>query len=161
MPDLSPLSFDAAVELLRHASDREDISRIVLRAARHRFARACLLTVYPQAYVGFMGVGDGFEDVAGVAVEKSAPSVFQLVEKSRAHYLGPLQRFVAHGAWVKATGKRIPRTIVVLPILVREKVVSLLVCDNGHDAHVDGDVGELLILSQHIAGSYEALIRQG
>jgi hypothetical protein len=159
--DLSPLSFDAAVSLLRQASDRDAIARIVLRAARRSFARACLLTVYPHAYVGFMGAGEGFDDVAGVAIGKDDPSVFQLVERSRAHYLGPLQRFPAHGTWVKSTGKRIPRTLVVLPILVREKVVSLLVADNGHDAHVDGDVGELLILAQHIAGSFEALIRQG
>jgi len=157
-PDHAPLSFDEATRLLASAKDRNDIAAIVLRAARARFARAALLMVHPHAFVGWQGLGEGFEDIARVSVPRDVPSVFSLVATSNAHYLGPLQRQAAHGAWVKATGKRIPRSIVVLPILVRGRTVSLLVADNGHDQHVDGDVGELLILSRHIAASWENLL---
>ena len=159
--DWSPLRFDEASERLKIVSSRDDIGRVVLRAARTHFARACLLTVYPQAFVGWLGVGEGFEAIADVVVRRDAPSVFKLVADSRAHYLGPLQRFAAHGAWVKATGKRIPRSLVVMPILVRGRAVNLLVADNGHDEHVGSDVGELLILAQQIAASYESLIGRG
>jgi len=161
MPDMSPLSFDAAVQHLASVSDRDEIARIVLRAARARYARAALLIAYPHAFVGWQGTGEGFEDIANISIPQDAQSVFSLVATSRAHYLGPLQRFAAHGAWVKATGRRIPRSLVVMPILVRGRVASLLVADNGHDQHVTGDIGELLILAQHIAGSYEKLIRKG
>jgi hypothetical protein len=157
-PDRSPLSFDEATRLLASAKDRNDIAAIVLRAAHARFARAALLMVHPHAFVGWQGLGEGFEDIARVSVPRDVPSVFSLVASSNAHYLGPLQRQSAHGAWVKATGKRIPRSIVVLPILVRGRTVSLLVADNGHDQHVDGDVGELLIPSRHIAASWENLL---
>ena len=159
--DVSPLSFADAVSWLGRVSDRDDIARVVLRAARGHFARAALLTVYPHAFVGWQGVGEGFEDIASVSIPREAQSVFSLVADSRAHYLGPLQRFTAHGGWVKATGKRIPRSLLVLPILVRGRTVSLLVVDNGHDQHVGSDVGELLILAQHIATSYETLIQRG
>jgi hypothetical protein len=160
--DWSPLAFDDAVAALGAVHDRDDIARIVLRAARARFARACVLTVYPHAFIGWQGVGEGFESdkVVDVAVPRGAQSVFALVEGSRAHYLGPLQRFVAHGAWVKATGKKIPKSLAVLPVLVRGRVVNLIVVDNGHDQHVGSEVGELLILARHIAASYEALMRQ-
>lgn len=157
-PDHSPLTFDEATRLLASANDRNDIAAIVLRAARARFARAALLMVHPHAFVGWQGLGDGFEDIARVSIPRDVPSVFSLVASSNAHYLGPLQRQPAHGAWVKATGKRIPRSVVVLPILVRGRTVSLLVADNGHDQHVDGDVGELLILARHIAASWENLL---
>ena len=162
-PDLSPLSFDEAVALLKTAKGRDDIARVVLRAARAHFTRACLITVYPHAFVGWQGVGEGFdtEKLVDIALPRNVPSVFALVADSRAHYLGPLQRFTAHGAWVKATGKKIPKSVAVLPILVRGRVVNLLVVDNGHDQHVGSDVGGLLILAQHIAGTYEKLIQRG
>jgi hypothetical protein len=42
---------------------------------------------------------------------------------------------------------------------VRGKPVHLLYVDNGPDQLTPPDVGELLILSQSVARSYEALIR--
>ena len=158
--DWSPITFTDAAERLKLIKTREDIARVVLRAARSRFSRACLLTVYPHAIVGWYGVGEGYEGIADVVVRRDAPSVFDLVANSGAHSLGPLQRFPAHGAWVKATGKRIPRSVFVMPILVRGQTVSLLVADNGHDADTSVEVGELLILAQHIALSFESLIEQ-
>ncbi len=161
--DLSPLSFNDAVEALKTATGRDDIARIVLRAARSRFARACVLTVYPHAFVGWQGAGEGFETdkLVEFALPRTQQSVFSLVTESRAHYLGPLQRFPAHGLWVKATGRKLPKSLAVLPVLVRGRTVNLLVVDNGHDQHVGSDVGELLILSRHIAGTYESLIQKG
>ncbi len=158
---LSPLSFEEAAELLTGASSRDDIARVVLRAARAQFARACLITVYHHAFVGWQGVGDGFDSatLVDVSLARELPSVFALVADSRAYYLGPLQPFTANGVWVKATGKKIPKSVAVLPILVRGRVVNLLVVDNGHDQHVGSDVGGLLILAQRIAGTYEQLLQ--
>lgn len=159
--DESPLSFADATRLLSAAADRTAIARIVLRAARSRFARACLLTVYPDRLVGWMGIGEGFasEQLRDVVIERSTPSVFSLVAQSRSHYLGPLTKLPAHGAWVKATGRKIPKSLAVFPILVRERPVNLLVVDEGHDQHVSPEVGEVLILAQQIAGTYETLMR--
>ena len=159
--DESPLSFADATRLLSAAADRTAIARIVLRAARSRFARACLLTVYPDRLVGWMGLGEGFasEQLRDVVIERSAPSVFSLVAQSRSYYLGPLTKLPARGAWVKATGRKIPKSLAVFPILVRERPVNLLVVDEGHDQHVSPEVGEVLILAQQIAGTYETLMR--
>ncbi len=159
--DLGPISFDDAIARLSEVKERDEIARIVLRAARTTFDRAALLTVYPHAYVGWMGTGDGFEDIHKVSLTKDAESVFSLVEQSRAHYRGPLQKYRAHGVWVKATGRRIPRSLIVLPILVRGTVTAMLVADDGHDEHVQGEIGELLILAQHIAASFESLLTKG
>lgn len=161
--DESPLSFADASEMLKGAADRNAIAKVVLRAARTRFARACLLTVYSDRIVGWMGLGDGMETdrLRAIALSRAERSVFSFVVDSRAHYLGPLAKWPAHGTWVKATGRQIPRSLAVFPILVRGRAVNVLVVDNGHDRHVDNDVGELLILAQQIAKTYETLLRSG
>ncbi len=158
--DDSPLSFADATRLLHTASDRTAIARIVLRAARTRFSRACLLAVYPDRLVGWVGLGEGMESerLRDVVMRRDDRSVFSRVAESRSHHLGPLARLPEHGAWVKATGRQIPKSLAVFPILVRGRPVNLLVVDNGHDQNVDSDVGEVLILAQQIAKTYETLL---
>jgi hypothetical protein len=155
-----PLSFAEASRALATAEDRNAIARIVLRAARTRFERACLLTVFPDRLVGWLGLGEGMETerLRGVVLDRRERSVFGVVADSRAHYLGPLPRWSAHGGWVKATGRKIPRSLAVFPLLVKGRPVSLLVVDNGHDRHADSDVGEVLILAQQIAKAWEGLL---
>jgi hypothetical protein len=53
-----------------------------------------------------------------------------------------------------------PKTSVILPLLVRGKVVHLLYLDNGPDQLTTPDVGELMILAQSVGRSYEAMIRR-
>jgi hypothetical protein len=156
-----PLEFDAAVAALAEVHTRREIAQVVLRYAISRFQRAALLTVHPGAIVGWCGAPKAFHDaVRAYRVERDARTVFALVADSRAHYIGPLQTWRAHGAWVKQTDKVLPRSVAVLPILVRGRVLNVLYGDNGHDAHVESDVGELLILGQRIAQSYEALLAE-
>ena len=60
----------------------------------------------------------------------------------------------------KLLGAGFPKTAVILPLLVRGKVVHLLYVDNGPDQLTPPDVGELLILSQSVGRSYEAMIKR-
>jgi len=161
--DESPLSFADATRKLGTAKDRDSIATLVLRAARTKFARACLLTVFPDRIVGWMGIGDGMDGdvLKRIVLDGALPSVFRLVAESRSHYLGPLARWQAHGAWVKGTGRKIPRSVAVFPILVKGRPVSLIYVDNGHDKHVSSDVGEILILAQQIAKAWETLLVEG
>ena len=52
-----------------------------------------------------------------------------------------------------------PKTAVILPLLVRGKLVHLLYLDHGPDKITPPDIGELLILSQSVTRSYEALLQ--
>lgn len=158
--DEGPLSFAEALAALEGVVDRTGIGRIVLRYARARAARAALLTVHPHHFVGWEGIGEGLETtrLRQILLDRAEPSVFSLVLQSKAPYIGPLQKLRGNGAWVKATGKKIPKSVVVLPVLVKGNAINLLYLDGGHDAHVDADIGELTILAQRIAGSYEQLL---
>jgi len=160
--DDTPLSFDEATEALKGVRGRSEIARVVLRYAVSKFSRAALLTVHPRNVLGWEGIGEDLTTarLSTFRLSRDEKSVFALVAQSRAHYIGPLQRWPGNGAWVKHTGRKLPQSVAVFPVLVRGNVVNLLYGDNGHGAHVESDVGELLILAQRIADSYESLIRR-
>jgi hypothetical protein len=60
----------------------------------------------------------------------------------------------------KLLGGGFPTTAVLMPLLVREKLVHLLYVDQGPGELTPPDVGELLIVSQSVTRSYEALIKR-
>jgi len=89
-----------------------------------------------------------------------SPAVFKTVVDARAHYLGALTKTKVNIQFLRATGKQVPLSAFVIPVLVRGRVVNLLYADNGHKAHSPSDIGELLILAQHISRSYESLFER-
>jgi hypothetical protein len=158
-PVEDPLSHPEARAMIAAANHRDDVAVALLRAARSRFARAAMVMLHPDRVLGWMGLGEGMAHLSGFALPRSQPSVFQLVAESRAHFVGALSRQVAHGTWVKATGKRIPLSIAALPVLLRGEVVHILVVDNGHQQHIEAsDLTELLLLAQDAANRYEELL---
>jgi hypothetical protein len=160
--DESPLAFDEALRLLQGVSDRDAIAHIVLRASRSKAARALLMTVQGGVALGWDGLGEGMSGHAsrGVAVPLAAASAFQLVVRTRSHFMGPLQKTPSNIRFLAATGKQIPLSSLLFPILFRGRVSHLLYLDNGHKQQAPTDVGEMLILSQRIAQSVEALVER-
>jgi hypothetical protein len=145
-----------------HVHDRDGIAAVILQAARTQFARAFLLTVHADAFTGWMGAGVGVDDdkLHAFRLPRDHKSVFALVADSRAFYSGPLQRFIAHGAWVKASGRQIPSSLAVLPLVVRERVINLLVVDNGHEHDVGGEFAAIAAVLEDAARAYEVILRE-
>jgi len=158
--DVSPLPFEKAREMLKTVQDRDSIARIVLRASRSKAERALLLLVQGNVVLGWDGLGDGLENgaAARIAVALGAPSAFDLVVKTRSHFLGPLKKTPLNIRFLAQAGKKVPLSSLVLPILHRGRVSHVLYLDNGHKKQAPTDVGEMLILSQRIAQSVEALV---
>jgi hypothetical protein len=53
----------------------------------------------------------------------------------------------------------VPKSVVMMPLLVRGKLVHIVYVDQGNGQMTPPDVGELLILSQAVGRAYEAMIR--
>lgn len=161
-PPLSPLSFSEAQAELARSLDREDVARTVLRFAAGKWRRNLLLSVQGSLVTGWHGMGSGVREASvrriGVALREQ--STFRLVRDTRSHYVGPIRRDAAMGVFYKLLGGGFPTTAVILPLLVRGKVVHLLYVDNGPDQLTPPDVGELLILSQSVGRSYEAMMKR-
>lgn len=161
-PAPAPLGFAEAQKLLQSSNDREDVGRTVLRFALAKWRRALLLSVQGDLLIGWHGVGQGIREraVQQIGIPLRPSSTFKLVHDTRSHYVGPVKRDAGTAVFYKLLGGGFPGTAVMLPLLVREKLVHILYVDNGPDQLTPPDVGELLILSQSVARSYEAMLRR-
>jgi hypothetical protein len=161
-PVLTPLTFAEAQAELARSSDREDVATTVLRYAVSKWQRSLLLSVQGSLVTGWRGMGKGVREgsVRRIGISLQGPSTFRLVRDTRSHYIGPVRRDAASGFFYKLLGGGYPTTAVILPLLVRGKLVHLLYVDNGPGQLTPPDVGELLILSQSVGRSYEAMIRR-
>ncbi|WP_224242860.1 GspE/PulE/PilB domain-containing protein [Hyalangium gracile] len=167
-PAPKPYSFAEAQAQLAKSLDREDVATTVLRYAVGKWRRCLLLSVQGSLVTGWHGMGRGVRDAAvrriGVALREQ--NTFRLVRDTRSHYIGPVRRDTAMNVFYRLLGadKRpeppFPKTAVILPLLVRGKVVHLLYLDNGPEQLTTPDVGELLILAQSVARSYEEMFRR-
>jgi len=160
--DESPLEFKAALKALEGVTDRDSIAHIVLRASRSKAARALLLHVQGGVAVGWDGLGEGLENGAAraVAIPLALESAFSLVVRSRSHYMGPLQKTPLNIRFLAMLGKKVPLSSLLFPILHKGRVSHMLYLDNGHKQQAPTDVGEMLILSQRIAQTVDALVER-
>ncbi|WNG56926.1 general secretion pathway protein GspE [Archangium gephyra] len=161
-PPPTPLTFAEAQAELGRSLDREQVATTVLRFALGKWKRSLLLSVQGNLVTGWRGMGQGVREAAvkRIGIGLQAPSTFRLVRDTRSHYVGPVRRDAASGLFYKLLGGDYPTTAVILPLLVRGKLVHLLYVDNGPGQLTPPDVGELLILSQGVNRSYEAMIRR-
>ncbi len=158
--DETPLEFKQALKALEGVTDRDSIAHIVLRASRSKAARALLLQVQGGVALGWDGLGEGLENATQVAIPLSADSAFQLVAKTRSHYMGPLQKTPLNIRFLATLGKKVPLSSLLFPILHKGRVSHMLYLDNGHKQQAPTDVGEMLILSQRISQTVAALIER-
>jgi hypothetical protein len=159
---VTPLSFSEAQWLLQASIDREDVARTVLRFALGKWKRCLLLSVQANLVTGWHGVGEGIREdaVLRIGIALRGQSTFKLVRDTRSHYIGPVKADPGSTSFYKLLGGGFPQTAVMLPLLVRGKVVHVLYVDNGPAQLTPPDIGELLILSQSVARSYEAMIKR-
>ena len=158
--DEAPLDFKQALKALDGVTDRDSIAHIVLRASRSKAARALLLQVQGGVALGWDGLGEGLDhgEARQVAIPLSAESAFSLVVKTRSHYMGPLQKTPLNIRFLATLGKKVPLSSLLFPILHKGRVSHMLYLDNGHKQQAPTDVGEMLILSQRISQTVEALV---
>lgn len=159
---LPALTFVEAQAALQKSTDREDIASTILRFARSKFRRALLLSVQGDLVTGWQGLGRGVQQraVQRIGVTLREQNTFKLVRDLRSHFVGPMKKTPGMTVFYSLLGGGFPTTAVVLPLLVRSKPVHLLYLDQGPGELTPPDVGELLIVSQSVSRSYEALIRQ-
>lgn len=160
-PEPPPLTFAEAQKLLQSSGDRQDIARTVLRFARSKFRRALLLNVQGDLVTGWTGLGMRVSQraVQRIGVSLREQNTLKLVRDLRSHFVGPMKQTPGMDVFYKLLGGAYPATAVLMPLLVRGKPVHLLYVDQGPKQLTPPDVGELLIVSQGVTRSYEALIR--
>lgn len=161
-PPLQPLSFAEAQAAIAKSEDREDVARNVLRFAVSKFHRALILSVQGDLLMGWHGAGQGVHEKAvrriGVSLRENGS--FKLVKDSKSHYVGPMKGGPGTAMFYKLLKGGVPKSVVMMPLLVRSKLVHIVYVDQGSNQMTPPDIGELLILAQGVGRAYDAMIRK-
>jgi hypothetical protein len=157
-----PITAVAAREALANADERDQIFTLLLRAIRSRARWAGLLTVQGGAAIGRLALAEpglDTEDIASVLLPLDARSAFRTAIIERRHVVGPVATDDDDiDSMIARMGGAVPPSALLLPIVLRDRVVALAV---GH--RVDrplglGEVAELLPLAQVAADAVGRLI---
>ncbi len=122
---------------LKDAEIRDDIADVLLEFCEAFFRRRLVLVVRKDHIVGWRGEGEGVERERVRAIEIPAhdPSVFLGVTGAGSFWLGSLPPLDANRLLIDGLGGTQPRDCLVLPVILKSRVVCYLYGDN-----LDGSV---------------------
>jgi len=158
----SPLAVVRARELLATADDRDTVFLTLLRAARARARYAGLLTVQGGVAIGRLALGEVGIDVTAiqkVLIPLDVVSPFRAVAHNQQPHIGALHTGEQSiDAMVLRLGGTMPPSALLMPIVLRDRVVAIVVAHRGHSDLKLVDVTELLPLGSAAADALGRLI---
>jgi hypothetical protein len=151
-----------ARELLATADDRDTVFLTLLRAARARARYAGLLTVQGGAAIGRVALAEIGIDIAAITkvlIPLDAVSPFRSVVQNQQPHIGPLvSGDDAIDAMSMRFGGMLPPSALLMPIVLRDRVVAIVVAHRVHSDLKLADVTELLPLASAAADALGRLI---
>jgi hypothetical protein len=158
----SPLAIVRARELLATAEDRDTIFLTLLRAARSKARYAALLTVQGGAAIGRVALAETGVDVGAIVnvlIPLDVVSPFRSVVNNQQPHIGSLgSTDPAIDAMVIRLGGSVPPSALIMPIVLRDRVVGIVVAHRVHSDLKLVDVAELLPLGSAAADALGRLI---
>jgi len=158
----SPLAIVRARELLATAEDRDTVFLTLLRAARSKARYAALLTVQGGAVIGRVALAEQGVDVGAIAnvlLPLDVVSPFRSVVNNQQPHIGSLTSGDPHiDAMIVRLGGSMPPSALILPIVLRDRVVAIVVAHRVHSDLKLVDVAELLPLGAAAADALGRLI---
>jgi hypothetical protein len=160
----SPIPVVRARELLATAQDRDTVFLTLLRAVRGRARWAGLLTVQGGAAIGRAALAEPGIDVAGVTavlIPLDVVSPFRNVVSNHQPHIGPLISGDAGiDAMVLRLGGTLPPSALILPVVLRDRVVAIVVAHRVYSDIRLVDVAELLPMATAASDALGRLIVQ-
>lgn len=125
----------ATAEALQHAEMRDDIADAVLGFCAPLFRRRLMLVNRKGTVMGWRGEGDGVDQdkARRISIPLTDPSVFVGLTRGTELWLGPIPEMPRNKDLIAGLGGTAPKDCFILPIMVREKTVCFLYCDNVED----------------------------
>jgi hypothetical protein len=158
----SPIPVVRARELLATAEDRDTVFLTLLRAARARARYAGLLTVQGGAAIGRVALAEPTIDIAAihsVLIPLDAMSAFRAVVSNHQPHIGPIASGdPAIDSMVLRFGGTMPPSALIMPIVLRDRVVALVLAHRVYSDLKLVDVTELLPLATAASDAIGRLI---
>ena len=156
--DDEDLDFAAAVARLRDPKSRDHIARTTLRHVGRDLEFVALFIVQEGLLEGWMARGAGAENVPGTSVAVDPDSAFRVVLDTRAHYLGPLAQEEAHKDFLRRIGRSHPRSVLIVPMRIRDRTVSLLYAENGRNEIPARIAADAMLFVSHVQAAMLTLL---
>ncbi len=157
-------TLEQARAALAAAPTRDELVVVALRYARDFFEFAALFAVTRDAVAGHdaLGLEESARDMCrGTAIYTSDPGIFRTVIETRAPYLGPVAgELSGNEAILSGLGRGVPRTVLVCPIVLRDRTACVLYADNGEAPVSARRLGDLLLFVAAVGPAFERLIRE-
>ncbi|MBA3395690.1 MAG: hypothetical protein H0T89_23805 [Deltaproteobacteria bacterium] len=158
----APLMIVTARQLLATAEDRDTVFLTLLRAARSRARWAGLLTVQGGAAIGRVALAEESLDtkaIETVLIPLDVVSPFRTVVSNHQSHIGPLvSGDPGIDSMVLRLGGTMPPSALLLPIVIRERVVAIVVAHRVHSDIRLSDVTELLPMAMAASDAIARLI---
>jgi hypothetical protein len=158
-PPPDPDAVGAAIDA---AASRDEVVENVLALARHYFRRVIFFIVREPWVLGWTGAGEGMdrELAQSLRIPLDEPSVFRMASRDKTVFMGRLGPEEQNQAFARALAKRPQTNAVLLPVMVRGRVVNLIYGDNGAGGNVKPRLGDLLVRLQKVPRAYLRIIRK-
>ncbi len=114
---------------------RDDIADAVLGFCAPLFRRRLMLVNRKGTVMGWRGDGVGVDQkrMREISIPLTDPSVFVGLTQGTELWLGPIPEMPRNMELVAGLGGAAPKDCFILPIMVREKTICFLYCDNLED----------------------------
>lgn len=154
---------DQARSLLDKSEDRDEIFTILLRAIRKRARHASLFTVKGKTAIGRVALtkaGIDREAIKEISINLEAPSRFHQVLTTKAFSVGTLSSNDADvtAAMEALGGGEVPASALLLPVVMRDRLIAIAVGHNSERGISVSRVTELLPLGTATAEAVSRLL---
>jgi hypothetical protein len=162
-PEPAPAAptLDDTLQALERVESREAIAEVVLKHARASLSTAILFLVRDGMALGWKGSGETLEPelAESFVLPLTAKSMFQRAAESRTPFHGGAPESTLLKHFYRALKRDPPRDVLVIPVLMKDRVVNLIYADAGPNEIPAAMVQELTHIAEGMAMAYERLIR--
>lgn len=154
------VSVDAAIDIsqvkssLINVIDKDEIAQILINEGAKVAARRAIFVVKGNMLEGWKGDNIHIDSFA-VAIDPT--SIFSQVINDKTFYRGPMAPTPGNNAFSSILGS-MPQDCVIIPVLIRDRVVAVIYADNGNNNVLSGNINYLNGLASLASLSLEILI---
>jgi hypothetical protein len=148
---------------MARANTRVDVADVLLGYARTLFDVGVVCMVRDELAFGWRGFGPDLDEdrVEVLLIPLGVPSIFRMAIETNALFVGPAPPTAIHGHLFKILRSPPPAQAVVVPVLIRDRVVNLIYGHLRGDRHLDEPALEgLRRLATGAAEAYARMIAQ-
>lgn len=158
---LPALDFDAALAGLEEAETRESLAECLLGFGSGVLDGVLLLAARDGMALGWRARFDGVDEpqVESLMLPLNVPSPFQTVSESAEPWVGAVPDNVLIRQMYKALRRAVPRSVALVPVVVRGQVVNFIYGER-HKLDADDVVPPLVQLASRMTEAYERIVRE-